>query len=200
MRWGCTVPSPLTWPSTTKCDDTKTFAMTGSVDGCSVLPEIQYVLTSCAFSPHVLSVVRFLPSTGAAAERSEFDIKPHLKAPLLNVPRGYLLKTFPHGAISAMQQGFELRVFLLLGDLPKAIEPHLPVCQLSCWWLHPTKWSSPMTMLLDPIVVTAPVLGFQWVSLGPATNCLQLSGAWGMDNGGVRAITSLHHSASWFQK
>ena len=41
MRWGCTVPSPLTWPSTTKRDDTKTFVMTGSVDGCCV----QYFLT-----------------------------------------------------------------------------------------------------------------------------------------------------------
>ena len=42
---GCTVPSPLTWPSTKKFYGTKTFAMTGSVDICSVLLETQFVGT-----------------------------------------------------------------------------------------------------------------------------------------------------------
>ena len=36
VRMGCTVPSPLTWPSTKKSDGTEELVMTGSVDGCSV--------------------------------------------------------------------------------------------------------------------------------------------------------------------
>ena len=33
MRRGCTVPSPLTWPSTKTCDGTEELAVTGTVDG-----------------------------------------------------------------------------------------------------------------------------------------------------------------------
>ena len=62
----------------------------------------------------------------AAGKMSEFVIKPPLVAPHLVFPRGYLLKSFPPGDTSARQQGFEIIVFPLLGDLPKAIEPHLP--------------------------------------------------------------------------
>ena len=74
---------------------------------------------------------------GAAGERSEFDIKPPLGAPLLIFPRGYLLMSFPQVDTCARQQGFEIRVFPLLGELPKAFEPHLPVCQLYRWQLGP---------------------------------------------------------------
>ena len=42
---GCTVPNPLTWPSTKKSDGTEELATTDSVDGCSVLPESQFVGT-----------------------------------------------------------------------------------------------------------------------------------------------------------
>ena len=42
---GCIALRPLTWPSTKKSDGTKKFAMTSSVDGCSILPEIQFVGT-----------------------------------------------------------------------------------------------------------------------------------------------------------
>ena len=79
---------------------------------------------------------------------------------------------------SARQRGFEIRVFPLLGELPKAIEPHLPVCQLYRWQLGHYMWPSPTTKSLDPIVVTALRVGFPGESHGPATcgfacNCLE---------------------------
>ena len=104
-----------------------------------------------------------------AGERSEFNIKPPLGAPLLIFPRGYLLKSFPRVDTSARQRGFEIRVFPLLGELPKAIEPHLPVCQLYRWQLGPSMWTSPTTKSLDPIVATALRVGFPGESHGPAT-------------------------------
>ena len=61
--------------------------------------------------------------------------------------------SFSQVVASARQQGFEIRVFLLLSELPKAIEPHLPVCWFCRWKLGPFMWSSPTTMSLDPIVV-----------------------------------------------
>ena len=63
-----------------------------------------------------------LSPCGAAGERSEFNIKPPLGAPLLIFPRGYPLKSFPRVDTSARQRGFEIRVFPLLGELPKAIQ------------------------------------------------------------------------------
>ena len=42
---GCTVPSPLSWPSTKKFDGTKEFATTDSMDGCNVRPKTQLVGT-----------------------------------------------------------------------------------------------------------------------------------------------------------
>ena len=45
VRRRCTVPSPLTWPSTKKSDGTKEFATTDSMDGWNVLPETQFVGT-----------------------------------------------------------------------------------------------------------------------------------------------------------
>ena len=107
-----------------------------------------------------------LPPCAAAGERSEFNIKSPLGAPPLTFPRGHLLKSFPQVDTSARQRGFEIRVFPLLGELPKAIEPHLPVCQLYRWQLGPNMWSSPTTKSLDPIVVTP----FGWASQGKATD------------------------------
>ena len=92
-----------------------------------------------------------------------------IRGPLLILPRGYLLKSFPHVDTSARQRGFEIRVFPLLGELPRAIEPHLPVCQLYRWQLGPNMWSSPTTKSLDPIVVTALQAGIPGESHGPAT-------------------------------
>ena len=102
-------------------------------------------------------------------ELPEINIKPPLGAPLLIFPRGYLLKSLPQVDTSARQRGFEIRVFPLLGELPKAIEPHLPICQLYRWKLGPNMWSSPTTKSLDPIVVTALRVGFSGESHGPAT-------------------------------
>ena len=138
---------------------------------------------ACAWTPHGFYLWGNLPPCGAAGERSEFSIKPPLGAPLLIFPRGYLLKSFPRVDTSARQRGFEIRVFPLLGELPKAIEPHLPVCQLYRWQLGPSMWTSPTTKSLDPIVVTA-LRGntrtrHMWI-------CLQLSGARGVDNGDVK--------------
>ena len=64
---------------------------------------------------------------------------------------------------------FRVRVFPLLGELLKAIEPHLPVCQLYRWQLGPNMWSSPTTKSLDPIVATALKVGFPGESHRPAT-------------------------------
>ena len=124
---------------------------------------------ACAWTPHGFICGGALPPCGAAGERSEFSIKPPLGAPLMIYPRGYLLKPFPQVDTSARLWGFEIRVFPLLGELPKAIEPHLPVCQLYRWQLVPNMWSSPTTKSLDPIVVTAVRVGFPWESHGPAT-------------------------------
>ena len=112
------------------------------MDGCNVLPETKFVGTRIRVdTTRVLSVGDSTPPWGAARERSEFSIKPPLGAPLLIFSRGYLLKSFPQVDTSARQRGFEIRVFPLLDELPKAIEPHLPVFQLYRWQLGPNMWS-----------------------------------------------------------
>ena len=108
------------------------------MDGCNVLPETQFVGTRLRMdTTQVLSVGGSLPPWGAAGERSEFNIKPPLGPQILIFPLGYLMKSFPQVYTSARQRGFEIRVFPLLGELPKAIEPHLAVCQLCRWQLGP---------------------------------------------------------------
>ena len=140
------------------------------MDGCNVLPETQFVRTRLRVdTTRVLYVGVPSPPCGAAGQSSEFNIKPPLGAPFLIFPRGYPLKSFPLVDTSARQRGFEIRVFPLLGELPKAIEPHLPVCQLYRWQLSPNMWFSPTTKSLDPIVVTALRVGFPGESHGPAT-------------------------------
>ena len=110
-----------------------------------------------------------LPPCGAAGERSEFNIKPSLEAVLLIFPRGYLQKLFSQVDTSVRQRGFEIRVLPLLGELPKAIQPHLAVCQLYRWQLVPNMCTSLTTKSLVPIVVTAIRVGFPGESHGPAT-------------------------------
>ena len=117
----------------------------------------------------VLCVGGSLPPMRAVGERLEFDIKPLSGAPLFVFPRGYLLKCFPQWDSFARQRGFEIRVFPLLGEQSKAVDLHLPVCQLCRWQLGPNKWSSPTTKSLYPIVVTSLRVGFPWESLGLAT-------------------------------
>ena len=140
------------------------------MDGYNVLPETQLVGTRLRVdTTRVLYVGGSLPPCEAAGERSEFNIKPPLGAPLLIFPLGYLLKSFPQVDTSARQRGFEIRVFPLLGEPPKAIEPHLPFCQSYRRQLGPNMWSSPSTKSLDPIVVTALRVGIPGESHGPAT-------------------------------
>ena len=57
VRRGCTVPNPLTWSSTMKCDGSERIAMTGSVVACSILPETQFAWTHLRIdATQVLSV------------------------------------------------------------------------------------------------------------------------------------------------
>ena len=63
------IPSPLTWPSSKRSGGTETSALTGSVDGCSVLPETEFVGTRLhKDKTQVLSV-------GTAEDRPGFDIR-----------------------------------------------------------------------------------------------------------------------------
>ena len=103
----------------------------------------------------VFPVGGFPPAMSARArERQEIDIKPPLGAPFLIIPRGYPLKAFLQDRVGLKS------VFPLLGELPKAIEPQLPVCQLYRWQLDLNKWFSPTTKLFDPIVETTLRVGF----------------------------------------
>ena len=88
-------------------------------------------------------------------------------APLLIHTRGYLLRSFPQVDTSAIQRGFEIRVFPLLGELPKTIKSHLPVCQLYHWQLGPNMLSSPTTKSFDPIIVTAHRVGIPGKATDP---------------------------------
>ena len=129
-----------------------------------------------------------LPPCGAAGERSDVTIKPPLGDPLLIFPQGYLLKSFPQVDTSARQWGFEIRVFPLLGELPKAIEPHLPVCQLYRRQLGPKH----VVFAYDQVVrhhrSNRPSGGLPRGSHGPATcgfacNCPEPK-AWTMEASG----------------
>ena len=114
------------------------FATTDSIDGCNVQPETQFVETRLRVdTTWISSVGDSLPLRGAAGDWSEINIKPPLWAQRMIFPRGYLLKSFPQVDTSAKQRGFEIRVFPLLGELPKAIEPHLPIFQSYRWQLGP---------------------------------------------------------------
>ena len=87
VKRGCTVPSPLSCPSTKKSDGTNESASTDSMDGCNILPETKLVGTRLRVdTTRVLSVGGSIPPWGAAGERSEFIIKPPFGAPLLIFP------------------------------------------------------------------------------------------------------------------
>ena len=89
------------------------------MDDCCVLLETQFIGTCLHVdTTQVLSVGVSLPSKRAAREMPEFNITPPLGAPLLIFHNGYLLMSFPQLDAFARQRGFEIRVFLLLGELP----------------------------------------------------------------------------------
>ena len=79
------------------------------------------------------------------------------------------MKSSPQVESTTRQRGFEIRVFPLIVELPKAIEPHPTVCQLCRWQLGPNMRSSPTTKSVDPIVVTALRVGLPGECHGPAT-------------------------------
>ena len=140
----------------------------GSVNGCSVLHETQFVCLRVDIT-QVLYVGGSLAPMEAARERPQFNIKPPLCAPLRIFPRSYLMKCFPQEETSTKQQGYEMRNFPPLGELTKAIEPHLPICQICCWQLHPTMWSSLTIKSLDPIILTTPHVDIPGENLRLAT-------------------------------
>ena len=45
VRRGCIVPNQSTWPTTKKSNRAENVATTGSVDGCSILPETKLLGT-----------------------------------------------------------------------------------------------------------------------------------------------------------
>ena len=66
-------PSPLTWPFTKKSDGTQKLLTTGSVDGCSVLPETQLVGIRLRMDTTWVLYVGVFPSPmGAFIEMPEF--------------------------------------------------------------------------------------------------------------------------------
>ena len=92
--------------------------------------------------------------------RPESDGKSLLGSPLQIIPQGYLLRYFPQEDTSARQRGFEIGVFLILSELPTAIEPHIPVYHLYRMQIVPIKWSSPTSKSLNPIIVITLRVGF----------------------------------------
>ena len=98
------------------------------MDGCNVLPETLFAGTrlrvdttrvvSVGGSPPLWSCwreVRVLHQTAFRGSTPDFSSR---LSPEVFSTSGYFRKTV----------AFEIRVFPLLGELPKAIEPHLPVC------------------------------------------------------------------------
>ena len=133
VRRGCTVPSQLTWPSTKKSSGTEKFVTTRSVMVAMSCQRPSLSGPAFAWTPHMFYLWGYPFPIRAAIEWPEFDIKPSLGIPLLIFSCGHLLKSFPHVGTSASQRVFEIIVFPLLGELPKAIEPQLPICQLYRW-------------------------------------------------------------------
>ena len=107
-----------------------------------------------------------------------------LGAPLLIFPRVYLHWSFPQEDACTWLRGFEIRVFSLLCELPKANEPHLQVCQVCRCQLGPNMWSSPTTKSLDAHRSYSPLGGLPRGT--PQTrhvrNFMQLSYAIGVGN------------------
>ena len=137
-------------PSAQKCFAISSAYLPWALSSVKINSGTLYALQKC--KTHCLYIIYrgSLPTMGAARERPDFDIRLPLGVPLIFFPWGYHLRSFPQGNILSKQQRLGIRVFPLLGELPKAIEPHLPVCQLYLWQLSPAKWSSPTTKSIDP--------------------------------------------------
>ena len=76
------------------------------------------------------------------------------------------MKSFPQGDTSARQRGFEIKVSPLLGELPKAIETHLPVCQMAT---RSQQVDFAYNQITKPHCTYRPSAGLPSGFLGPAT-------------------------------
>ena len=89
-------------------------------------------------------------------------------------------------------RGKSQKIMHFLGDPSKTIALHLPVCQLYRLQLGAIGWSSPMIKSLDPIAVTAILVGFSGESLRPATGGFAckcpVPEAWTMEVPGQRCL------------
>ena len=172
------VCSPHPTNMTKKSNGTKGLATTSSVDGCSTMPETTFVWT-CLHVVHSSFICRCsLSPVGVSGEMPEFSIKPPIGAALLIFFLGYLPKSIPQGDTSARQWGFEIRVFPLLGELPKVIKPHLPVSQLCHLQLDSIGMS--LGLNIDVILQVGFTGGFSdlpWVDLPAIVQC-QIRGQW----------------------
>ena len=92
----------------------------------------------------------------ATKERSEFDSKPPLGAPLLIFPRGSLLKSFPQGDTSTRQRWFEIRYFLLLAYycLPHFVVPRISLAFPTLVFSHTSSHTLKMSSLKHPKKLT----------------------------------------------
>ena len=119
---GCTVPRPLTWPSNKKSNGTEEFVTTSSVDGYSVLLKTHIDGTRLRVdTTHILFIGCSLPLCELPERGQSFTsnrLSGSILSPDVFTTRGYFHK----------KVGFEISFFPLLVELPKNIEPHLPVC------------------------------------------------------------------------
>ena len=138
VRRGCTVPSPLTWPPL-RNPITQKLATTGSVDGCSVLPEAQFFgIRQRVDITWVLSVGGSLPRWNLLERGHSLTPNRHYGLHSCFFLEVTSLSLF-HKAILPQDSGDLKVVFHLLGELPRSMEPHLPACQLCRRQLGPTK-------------------------------------------------------------
>ena len=78
----------------------------------------------------------------------------------------FLLEAISTRGYFIMTAGFEISIHSL--ELPRVIEPHLPVCQSYHWRIDSNMWSSSTTRSLDPIVVTTRRVNILGECLGTA--------------------------------
>ena len=100
-------------------------------------------------------------------ERGQSLTSNHLLGSTPDFSSGLSPEVFSTSGFFRKTAGFEIRVLPLLGELPKAIEPHMPICQLYRWQLGPSMWTLPTAKSLDLIVVTALGVGFPGEATDP---------------------------------
>ena len=134
--------------------------MIGSVDVCCDLPGPSLSGPVCAWTPHGFFLRAFPTPYGSCRREARFCHQTIFRGSTPDFTLTLSPEVYSSGDTSPRQQGFEITVFHLLCEMPKVIEPHLPVCLLCRWQLCSNMWSSPTTKLLGPIVVTVLWVGF----------------------------------------